>query len=207
MARAPEAGRAKTRLIPALGEEGAAMLHANLVEHLLGELSQAAIAPVTLCCTPDTTHPFFLHCQQAYGVQLQQQYGTDLGERLHSALSTALKVKKHALVVGCDIPLLGADDLIAALDALERGSQAAVSPTEDGGYALLGISEPAPELFCTIDWGSERVMSQTRDKLTAMQWSCTELRQQWDVDRPEDLQRLRELNLSPQLTELLMPLD
>ncbi|MEN8169609.1 MAG: TIGR04282 family arsenosugar biosynthesis glycosyltransferase [Pseudomonadota bacterium] len=203
MARAPEAGRAKTRLIPALGEEGAAMLHGFLLEHLLGKLSQAVIAPLTLCCTPDTEHPFFLHCRDRYGVRLQQQYGDGLGERLHNALSTSLESSKHVVVIGCDIPQLVADDLIAAFEALERGIQSVISPTEDGGYALLGIAEPAARLFSDIDWGSEQVMVQTRQQLSAMDWSWSELKQQWDVDRPEDLQRLVSLELSPKIKELL----
>jgi rSAM/selenodomain-associated transferase 1 len=203
MARAPEAGRAKTRLIPALGEEGAAKLHGYLVERLLGELSKAAIAPITLCCTPEIEHPFFHHCRDNFGIRLQQQRGRDLGERLHYSLSKSLDHYKYAVVVGCDIPQLGAVDVSTAFQLLEQGRQAVISPAEDGGYALLGLSQPAPELFNNIEWGTERVLSQTRQRLTAMDWSWHELRPLWDVDRPEDLQRLSALELSPQISALL----
>ena len=207
MARAPVAGAAKTRLIPALGKEGAATLHGYLVERLLTDLSQAAIAPITLCCTPDTSHPFFLHCRDHYGVSLQLQQGDDLGERLYSALGTALKLKKFALVIGCDIPQLGAEDITAAFDALAQGSDAAVSPTEDGGYALLALSQSAAELFNGVEWGSERVMAQTRHRLSDLGLSWQELREQWDVDRPEDLRRLSRQELPPQIAELLTGRD
>ncbi len=203
MARAPVAGKAKTRLIPALGEAGAAALHGYLVERLLTELSEAAIAPITLCCSPDTTHPFFCHCGDHYGVCLQPQQGEDLGERLHHALSDTLQQRKWALVIGCDIPQLGAEDIVAAFEALRQGSDAAVSPTEDGGYALLALSQPAAELFCGVDWGTERVMAQTRQRLLGLGWSWQELREQWDVDRPEDLQRLAKLDLPPPLLGVL----
>ncbi len=203
MARAPVAGKAKTRLIPALGEAGAAALHGYLVERLLTELSEAAIAPITLCCTPDTAHPFFCHCGDHYGVCLQPQQGEDLGERLHHALSDTLQQRKWALVIGCDIPQLGAEDIVAAFEALRQGSDAAVSPTEDGGYALLALSQPAAELFCGVDWGTERVMAQTRQRLLGLGWSWQELREQWDVDRPEDLQRLAKLDLPPPLLGVL----
>lgn len=203
MARAPVAGEAKTRLIPALGEEGAATLHGYLVERLLAELSAAAIAPITLCCTPDTRHPFFLHCRDHYGVSLQLQQGEDLGERLHHAMDTALQQKTFALVVGCDIPQLGPEDIAAAFDALARGSDAAVSPTEDGGYALLALSQSNAGLFSGVEWGSERVMAQTRRRLCDLGWSWQELREQWDVDRPEDLRRLSRLALPPQIVKLL----
>lgn len=203
MARAPEAGRAKTRLIPALGGERAALLHGYLVERLLGELSQAAIAPVTLCCTPGTEHPFFLHCRDRYGVRLQPQQGRDLGERLHTALGNSLEHQQYAVVVGCDIPQLDREDLIAAFEALQQGSDATLSPTEDGGYALLGLRQVAEELFCDIEWGSERVLVQTRQQLSALGWSWCELKQQWDVDRPEDLPRLSQLKLPHEIACLL----
>lgn len=203
MARAPEAGRAKTRLIPALGEAGAAMLHRYLVERLLGELSQASLAPITLCCTPHISHPFFLHCHYQYGVRLQQQQGHNLGKRLHHALSTSLERNTHALVIGCDIPQLGRDDLSAAFEALAEGYDAVISPAEDGGYALLGVRQAAAELFSDIEWGSERVLAQTREQLSALEWSWHELKQQWDVDRPEDLSRLARLTLPPQIVQLL----
>jgi rSAM/selenodomain-associated transferase 1 len=203
MARAPEAGRAKTRLIPALGEAGAAMLHGYLVERLLGELSQAALAPITLCCTPHTDHPFFMHCRDRYGVRLQQQQGHDLGERLHHALSTSLERNPYALVIGCDIPQLAQEDISAAFEALARGSDAVISPAEDGGYALLGVRQATAELFSDIEWGSERVLAQTRERLLALGWSWQELKQQWDVDRPEDLSRLTRLTLPPQIAQLL----
>lgn len=203
MARAPEAGRAKTRLIPALGEAGAAMLHGYLVERLLGELSQAGIAPVTLCCTPDTEHPFFLQCRDRYGVRLQPQQGRDLGERLHAALRYSLQRHPYAVVVGCDIPQLGRGDLIAAFEALIQGSDAAISPAEDGGYALLGLRRAEEGLFRDIEWGSERVLAQTRQRLSSLGWSWCELKQQWDVDRPEDLPRLSRLRLPQAIARLL----
>jgi hypothetical protein len=203
MARAPQAGRAKTRLIPVLGAAGAARLHGYLVERLLGELSQAAIAPVTLCCTPHIHHPFFQHCHTRYGVTLQRQQGGDLGTRLQAALASALERRSYAVVVGCDIPQLGHGDIVAAFEALAQGCDAAISPAEDGGYALLAVTEPAAELFSAIEWGSERVMAQTRQRLGALGWSWRELSPLWDVDRPDDLPRLARLGLPPHIARLI----
>ncbi len=207
MARAPEAGRAKTRLIPALGDEGAASLHAFMVERLLTELSQAAIAPITLCCTPDVEHSFFHRCRDRYGVCLQQQQGSDLGERLQYALMTSLERKNISLVIGCDIPALGAEDIIAAFSALDRGGDAVISPVDDGGYALLGVRQVASELFTDIEWGSARVIGQTRQRLSSLGWHWQELRELWDVDRPEDLQRLASLDLPPKIAALVSARD
>ncbi|MDH5784746.1 MAG: TIGR04282 family arsenosugar biosynthesis glycosyltransferase [Chromatiales bacterium] len=190
MARAPVAGKAKTRLIPALGEAGAAQLHAFLVERLLNELSHAEIAQVALCCTPNIDHPFFHHCRDGYGVTLQVQQGEGLGERLHHALSISLEHHRYAVVIGCDIPLLDSAVISEALQALQAGNDAAITPTEDGGYALLAVRASHPQLFHDIDWGSEKVFAQTIQRFDELQWRWHELACLWDVDTAEDYRRL-----------------
>ncbi len=203
MARAPVPGEAKTRLIPALGAEGAALLHAALVKRLLSELSEAQLAPVTLCCTPDITHPFFQQCSALYNVQLQQQVGEGLGERLHHALITSLHGHRYAVVVGCDIPQLEAVDIENALSSLIAGEDAAISPAEDGGYALLALKEAEQGLFNGVEWGTSEVMSQTRERLARLGWHWHELRCLWDLDRPEDIPRLTALSLPPPIDKLV----
>lgn len=203
MARAPVAGEAKTRLIPALGAQGAAALHAYLVERLLEELSRAAIAPITLCCSPSVDHPFFSHCAERYGVALQPQRGRDLGERLHFALESSLLQHEVAVVVGCDIPLLGPAAVTQAVASVATGADAAVTPTEDGGYALLAVRQAAVELFQGVAWGGPEVMEQTRQRLRALGWQWHELPMLWDVDQPEDLQRLAQLQLPARIARLL----
>lgn len=203
MARAPVPGKTKTRLIPALGEEGAAMLHRHLLERLLTQLTEAAIAPVTLCCAPDSDHPFFQYCHEKYGVSLRRQQGAGLGERLFYVLQEALQRGRFAVAVGSDIPALTVDDFREALLQLERGHDAVLSPAEDGGYALLGLSRLAKALFQDIQWGSEQVLAQTRERLRAQAFRWRELRQVWDLDRPEDLPRLSELELDAGISRLL----
>lgn len=203
MARAPVAGKAKTRLVPALGAEGAATLHRYLVERLLSELSDAALANITLFCTPDISAPFFDYCQRHYGVSLQQQEGSDLGARLYHALHTSLDRCRYAIVVGCDIPELGVADIRSAFAALQRGDDAAITPTYDGGYALLAVSQAEPSLFEGISWGSTEVMVETRVKLNRLGWHYCELEQRWDVDLPDDLQRLAKLSLPKEIMQLI----
>ena len=76
---------------------------------------------------------------------------------------------------------------------LRGGYDAVVAPAEDGGYALIGLRRPLPELFRDIEWGSERVYAETARRLARYRWR--ELRTVWDVDRPADLERLRSLRL------------
>lgn len=87
------------------------------------------------------------------------------------------------------IPALGAAHLRKTARALSD-NDAVVIPVEDGGYVLIGMQRPAAELFAGIDWGSERVMSQTRQRLATMGWQWSEPDLLWDVDLPRDLERL-----------------
>lgn len=203
MARAPVPGEAKTRLIPALGERGAAELHAFLVERLLAQLSHAAVAPLTLCCTPGIAHPFFTHCRHKFGVTLRPQHGNDLGERLYHALATALQSRRMAVVIGCDIPDLDSHVITRALQALQQGADTAIAPTEDGGYALLALDEAEVSLFRGVEWGSDLVLQQTLKGLKALNRNYRLLDTLWDLDRPEDLRRLLGISLPPHLESLL----
>src|SRR4051794_1781850 len=98
-ARAPVPGRAKTRLIPALGATGAAALAARLTRHALEAAKRAGLGPVDLWCSPDASHPFFAACARRYGVALRRQGRGDLGERMHRAFATTLARGGRALLV------------------------------------------------------------------------------------------------------------
>ncbi len=191
-ARAPTPGEAKTRLIPALGKAGAAELHHRLVVHCLREAADARIGPVELWCTPDTSDPFFRECQRSLGVSLYAQGEGDLGARMQRAFELALARSRHAILVGSDIPALSAQYLRDADRALARGDEIVIGPAEDGGYALIGLSRCDPELFRGVPWGGSEALAETRRRIATLGWRATELPALWDVDRPEDLERLPE---------------
>jgi rSAM/selenodomain-associated transferase 1 len=193
MARAPIPGQAKTRLIPALGDAGAAALHQQLLLRLLNELQAAALAPLQLWCSPDQQHAFFQDCARRYALNLHDQQGADLGARMAHALDTALQEAEAAMVIGCDIPAMDGAYLARACAALADGAQAVLGPSEDGGYTLLGLRQPAPSLFQQMPWGSAQVLAKTRAALASLAWQWQELDTLWDVDRPEDLPRLQAL--------------
>lgn len=186
-ARAPVPGAAKTRLIPALGAEGAARLHARLVERTLATACAAGVGPVELCCAPDAAHPFFAACAARFGVALTAQGAGDLGERMHRALAVALP----AVLIGSDCPAMTAESLRAASDALRDGCDLAFGPAEDGGYVLVAANRVPRETFAGIPWGSPVVMAAQRSRLRALGLRWKELDVLWDVDRPDDLGRLR----------------
>jgi rSAM/selenodomain-associated transferase 1 len=191
-AKAPEPGKVKTRLIPALGEAGAAALHRRLVMHSLRAATDSELGPVELWCAPDTGDPFFRECQRRSGVSLRSQGEGDLGARMHRAFGAALSRASRAILVGSDIPALSAQYLRDAKRALAGGDDVVVGPAEDGGYVLIGLSHCDLELFREIPWGGPEVLSETRRRIAALRWRLIELPALWDVDRPEDLERLPE---------------
>ena len=189
-ARAPTPGKAKSRLIPALGEAGAAALHRRLVMHCLRAARDSRLGPVELWCAPDAGDPFFRDCERHCGVSLHPQGEGDLGARMQRAFESALARARRAILVGSDIPALSARYLRDADQALVRGDEIVIGPAEDGGYALIGLSRCDPELFRDIPWGGPKVLPETRRRITALGWRLSELPALWDVDRPEDLERL-----------------
>jgi rSAM/selenodomain-associated transferase 1 len=180
-ARAPVPGEAKTRLIPKLGAWRAARLHARLTLHAL-RTAQLADRAVELHGT--RRHTFFKDLK----VKFRLQRGKDLGERMHHALS---KAKGPAILIGTDCPMLTPADLRRAAHWLRGGCDAVLAPAEDGGYALIGLRRPRREFFQGVRWGGAHVYADTVKRLAGYRWRA--LRPVWDVDRPEDLERLRAL--------------
>lgn len=187
-AKAPVPGEVKTRLVPLLGAQDAAELHATLVRLAIGTAVQAGIGPVSLWCTPETGHPFFSACSAQFGVALYEQRGGHLGERMARAMHALLAVGP-ALIVGSDCPALRAEDLRAAAGSLAT-HDAVIQPAEDGGYVLLGLGREVPGLFEGLRWGEASVMRDTRSRLRAAAVTWREMPVRWDVDRPEDYRRL-----------------
>jgi glycosyltransferase A (GT-A) superfamily protein (DUF2064 family) len=97
------------------------------------------------------------------------------------------------LLIGTDCPALQTAHLVMAADLLHDGHDAVFIPAEDGGYVLVGLRQPQPRLFENIDWGSEQVMAQTRDRMAVLGLRWAEPLTLWDVDRPADLARLSTL--------------
>ena len=195
-AKAPTPGRVKTRLVPALGEAGAALLQRQLVERTLRTALAAELGPVELWCAPGTNDAFFADCAKQYGVSLRGQGKGDLGIRMARALAHVLAVGSPGLLIGSDCPALTAEYLREAAASLAGGNDAVFGPAEDGGYVLIGLArDPSPQLFDGIVWGAATVMQETRARLARLNWRWRELATLWDVDRPQDLRRLQKLRI------------
>jgi rSAM/selenodomain-associated transferase 1 len=190
-AKAPVPGGVKTRLIPYLGEKPTTLLYQWMVSHTLMIAAKAAMSPIDLWCAPSIEHPFFRGCAQEFKVGLKTQTDGDVGRKMAHAFRETLKIAPCALLIGTDCPSLTSDDLIEAGSLLKEGSDAVITPSEDGGYGLIGLRRYADDLFREVSWGTERVMEETRLRLRNLGWRWHELPARWDVDRPEDVERLR----------------
>jgi hypothetical protein len=152
-----------------------------------------------LWASPDETH--FRQLAQEFPVTLARQVDGDLGARMHAALQDNCP----ALVIGTDCPALEPTHLRAAADALRDGADAVIIPAEDGGYVLIGLRRPQPRLFADMQWGTETVLAQTRRRAAEIGLAVRELAPLWDVDVPEDLDRMRWIGLAELVPRGLVP--
>lgn len=189
--KAPVPGQVKTRLSPPLTAAQAAGIHIELSETTLKRATQGRLCPVQLWCAPSIDDDFFSASAAAYGLALRQQQGSDLGERMHRAFESALATYSHALLMGCDCPSLTGPDLEQAVTALRQDHDLVLAPAEDGGYVMIGLNRPCPELFTDMHWGTSQVLEQTRTRIKQLHFRHHELEEQWDVDTVEDLARYR----------------
>ena len=188
LARAPLAGQVKTRLIPVLGAVGAARLQRWLLQRTVEMALAADSGPVSLWCDGDSSHPDYAACHSFARLTVRQQVAGDLGVRMLTALQES-PTPTGTLVIGTDCPAMTAVQLRLAAQSL-RDHDAVVFPAEDGGYVLIGMKAPEPRVFHAVEWGSARVMAQTRQRLAALGWHWAEPLTLWDVDRPADFERL-----------------
>jgi uncharacterized protein len=200
MAKAPIPGFAKTRLIPMLGADGAAALAARLIEHAVATAGAAGIGPVTLWAAPDQQHGLFQSLAARTGIALARQPEGDLGARMLAALVAA---SGPALVIGSDAPTLTAEHLREAADVLRGGSDAVLFPAQDGGYVLIGTRRAQPALFSDVPWSTAAVMPETRRRLTALGLIWQEPVTLWDIDTPDDLARLHDIESFPMSSPVL----
>lgn len=188
-AKAPVPGRVKTRLIPALGAEGAARLARRMLDNTLSQALAAGIGPVELCASPAISAVDWAGWTKTAlppGVETSDQGEGDLGERMARASRRALTVNDRLLLIGTDCPGLSARHLRVAATALEC-HEAAIYPAVDGGYPLLGLRAFHPSLFADIPWSTPAVAELTLARMDALKWRIWLGDSLVDIDEPADL--------------------
>ena len=170
MAKAPRAGLVKTRLIPALGAQGAADLAWAMLQRTLrtaqASLGQA-IHSVKLCASPALSDPAWQgYCTPA-GMDWCEQGTGDLGQRMARVVQVGLAAGEAVLLIGTDVPDLTPALLQDAACALQT-HDVSLLPTHDGGYALLGLRCFVPAIFVDMPWSTSAVCALTLQRLTSL---------------------------------------
>jgi rSAM/selenodomain-associated transferase 1 len=196
-AKAPVPGLVKTRLCPALTEDEAATLHGSFVLDTL-ERTKAAVAKFKLpldrflACAPSSTHAFFRIMEARHGVTLLDQQGEDLGARMQQVFDTLFsRGYRRICIVGTDVPSLPLTHYRDAIESLTR-HDLVIGPARDGGYYLIGMTKPLPDLFTDIPWSTDQVMALTQQRADAAGLKTAVLPAWSDVDNLDDLQALIE---------------
>jgi len=196
-AKAPIPGQVKTRLCPPLTPDEAASLHGSFVlDALERSRDDRTTGRVTLnrvpldrfvACAPSASHVFFKIIEERHGVQLLDQIGEDLGARMDQAFRAIFaRGYQRVLVVGTDLPSLPGACYTEALSLL-ADHDLVLGPSLDGGYYLIGLRGPAPELFVGMPWSTDRVCALTQAKADALGLKTGLLPTWRDVDTIEDL--------------------
>lgn len=188
-------GRVKTRLTPALTPEEAAGVHAAFVADLVERLRRGAFDLRVAWALDEPAAGGERDAAPPGGPLGMRQEGRDLGERLYRGLTAATRLDGGAAVVaalGSDHPTVTLETLHEAFERVEDGAEVVLGPSLDGGYFLIVLAAAAvlPELFEGIDWSTERVLAQTRERIDRAGLRLELVDEALDVDTPEDLERL-----------------
>jgi uncharacterized protein len=186
-AKAPVAGKVKTRLIPALGRQGATSLYEDLLTRTLSTAIKADFSEIQIWVSGNINHRYFSRLKNRHYVKLYQQRGKNLGQRMSNAFDSVLRKHSYAVLIGSDCPSLLSSDLQSGMDFLENGKDVVIGPAKDGGYYLIGLKRNDPELFSDIKWGEETVFSETCKRIEKVNLNMGLLLERTDVDRTSDL--------------------
>ena len=200
MAKAPRAGFSKTRLIPALGPEGAAQVAAAMLTDTIALCRRVAESrpstTVEICFAPDDGEDE-MRAIAPDNRSFRPQRGTSLGQRLTAAIDELFAAGADAVVIiGADSPTLAAPVIAEAFDRLERGADVVIGPTRDGGYYLIGLRNPTTALFVAVPWSTSRVLAATLERAAAKGLSVELLPRWYDIDEPVDLEHFTSLDAS-----------
>jgi uncharacterized protein len=187
-AKAPKAGFAKTRLIPALGAKGAAALAARLILHTLSEALQAGVADVELCITP-WNDPTWETLRLPSGLHISDQESGDLGERMARAAQRSLDAGQPCILIGTDCPTLDAKNLRECAQFMQS-HDAVMVPAHDGGYVALGLCRFVNDIFTDMVWSTPTVAPVTMSRLLQAGLHVHQMPAQQDIDEPADLDAL-----------------
>ena len=165
----------------------AASLHGSLVLDALEKAQGLNGVTLYVSCAPDPAHPFFKVLEGRFGARLLLQEGVDLGGRMFDAMHQAFSFgHQRVILIGTDLPSLTRAQVSQAVTQLGT-HDLVLGPTLDGGYYLIAVSRPTPELFRGIAWSTATVLEETLQKAAAAGLSVALLPTLRDLDDLDDL--------------------
>ncbi len=186
--RYPEPGVTKTRLIPALGEVGAATLQRQMIEQTL--TTARLVCPSTIAIWFTGGSEAQMQAWLGDDLKYHPQSSGDLGDRMATAFQvTFAQGADRAVIIGTDCPALTPDAIAKAFELLDT-FDLVLGPAMDGGYYLMGLNQFHPALFAGIAWSTDQVLSQTVTIAETLSLTTAYLAPLTDIDRPEDLASL-----------------
>ncbi len=189
----PVPGKTKTRLIPALGIEGAYRVHLSLLNYTLSLTSKVNTIDFQLHYTSSDNNEWLDSLDQKKNFSCHLQQGKDLGERMCHAMTVCLQDYKHCIIIGTDCPELSEHYLLTATNYLQSGYDAVIGPAYDGGYVLIGLNQVNKQIFSDIIWGEDTVLASTLKAFQKLNFKSKKLATLHDIDREEDLQYLTQI--------------
>ena len=191
MARAPIAGHCKTRLAAALGDEAAAELYRAMLLDSLDVFGRVGATRLAVMTAPEHDGIAVMRALVPPEWEVVAQEGAGLGARLAHAFRTLGQDADAVVLVDSDSPTVAAAPVAHALARFSGPRRALMGPCDDGGYYLIGLTTQELGILDGITWSTTKVADETRARCAALGLALEELPPAYDVDRPEDLERLR----------------
>ena len=187
-AKYPAPSKAKTRLQPALGVDGAARMARQLLQHSIEQAIDTGFS-VELCVSPAPTDPCWQALDLPNSLRWSAQADGDLGLRMLIASQHALERFHKVVLIGTDCPSLTTARIQTAVQQLNQ-HDAVMIPATDGGYVLLGFKQVDESLFSDIVWSTASVAAVTKQRMAALGWTLALFDPLHDIDEPKDLKHL-----------------
>jgi len=189
--KAPRAGTVKTRLLKEFSAEEALALYRAMAEDLIARLRDSGAFALQIHFTPEDAAEE-IKSWLGGDLTLRPQQGRDLGERMHGSFAAAFREGfPKAAIIGSDLPTLAHSRVVEAFRELDQ-REVVLGPGEDGGYYLIALKSPRPELFAEVEWSSPAVLSRTLENASRGGLNLIQLPRESDLDTAADARRLWE---------------